>query len=289
MNTYWQLSHFVKKVINIALQKNIDFEIDNYSPRYGSFITMRHDENGWFSTKLENGYPVKTYHPELGWFNTQNKYILRFKKSDFKILYPLLKKYHPKLEEGLDSLQKNDLYGFDIFQEIGKFQVASYLAKSSKKFNLIEFNKQKDKWLNAQRSFNKKFPYLFDESTIDKLYKAFSDTEKYLEQTDKTVTVSRISGVSHKISLQPLKPETKTFSKLGNQSYRSVVFIFGLSDYIPHGSFNSDSHASIPKKQNRKDKISTQYALYPQGFNFYAQAGIFEIFEKKPDFKIPTE
>lgn len=260
MNTFWQLNKFVKKVINLAIQENIEFEIATYSPR--------------------NGFFIKINYSELGWFSTQNKYIISFNKDSFKKLLPLLKKYHPELKEGQDSLQKNNLYGYDIFQEVDDFYLTSYLAKSSKKFNLYEFNKQKSLWLNAQITFNKKYPDIFNEDILDSLYKSFEETEKYLENNN-TVTVSRISGISHKISFNPIKLDRNTFSKLGNISYRPVVFIFSTSNHLPEGHFNSNSNASRPKNRNRKDKISTQYASNPYDFDFYTQAGIFEIFKKK--------
>lgn len=260
MNTFWQLNKFVKKVINQALQENVEFEIVAYSPH--------------------NGYFMPVHYSELGWFSIQNKYIICFKKDAFQKLFPILKKYHPTLIEGQDSLQKNNLYGYDIFQEINSFYLKAYLAKSSKKFNLEAFTQQEALWMNAQKNYDNKYPDLFREDTLSKLYNTFENTKNYLKQTNSNVTVSRISGISHKISFTPPKQNTKTFSKLNNMSYRSVAFIFSNSEYLPQGFYHSESTASRPINWSRKDKISTQYKNNPDEFSFYAHVGIFEIFSK---------
>lgn len=299
MNRFWQLNKFVNKVIKYALEENISFEIFSYSPENKQFFKVNPDE--------------------LELFSIQNKYIISFNKNSFKKLEHLFKKDHPNLKENIDSLQKNNLYGYDIFQLVQFFSLHIYRAKSSKRFNLEEFEKQEDRWIRAQIDTDEIYSDISEDEIIEKLKVIFNKAKHYLclKGKEAKLTVSRISGISHKIKIGPNTIEGKSLknwsyvfiknkkimlpyknnkrkSVFNHISYRPVVFLFSESENLPNNinnkNYNTESLNEY-KIHNRiddhkytkpyKNSINKQYELEPENFDFYEKIGIFEIFNKK--------
>ncbi len=255
--TFTDLRDLALKILKYAEQYRIPYELHMYSAKIGYYI------------------PVS----ELGYFNAQTKYIITFTKSAYKDIEVFINAFSPNnttLTEGQDSLGKDDLYGFDVYQGVKGIKVFHSPTKSSKRYTIDEMERDGLQWLNAQeKGFRRDNPYITEaelQQRMGEVKASFKEAISYLEKTndpEAKLTISRQSGTAHKMQVDP-----NTGTK--RVSYRNLVLVFSQDEKLPQ--------VQLPQTQKdrkpRSDSIAEQYKLDSSSFKFYKKTGIFEFFDK---------
>lgn len=240
----------------MLLVNTYPYEIHMYSAKIGNYVRTN----------------------ELGYFNLQTKYIITLPKDALEELGLIMDGFAPEL--GFDG--KNDLkctgdrYGVDVYTGVTSVHPYQERSVSTEQCNEEILKLNQERWMKHQKKvFLADDPYL-DANELDpmleEIEKQFDVVYMHLQRQnnpDHTVTIRRQSGTRHKIQI---KPNTKT----KRETYSNVLI-----------AVSSDHHLPKVVKQKKKQRkvragsIRDQHKTNEDGFSYYKEFGIFEVYDRK--------
>lgn len=263
------LQTFASKLLGLAAQHNIPYEVYWYSPETRKLNPQTrigyYEKNPSSSVTFDSGCKCIITFPRLA-FHTLSAEINRHLSNNIQIAYR-------------DDFKSEEDIGFDVYQRVEELKLfIEQDSMESKKYTLGSMLKRDNLWYEAQlKAFENELPSLTPQQISHKMGEVtvhFKDLISYLEKQNNpkaAVQVRRNSGFRHRMIRVHPSDQTK---RVG---FGSLALVFSHDKNLPKVALPEPPKAG---RKKRSGSIVEQYKADPSSFKYYDKFGIFEVYDR---------